>query len=55
MKNSLDGINKKTFSQFIFPTSLLAGTIIGAGMFALPYLFEKSGIILGLLYLIFLA
>ncbi|MEK7634498.1 MAG: aromatic amino acid transport family protein [Patescibacteria group bacterium] len=44
---------KKLFSQFIFPTSLLAGTIIGAGMFALPYLFEKSGIILGLLYLIF--
>ena len=44
---------KKIFSQFIFPTSLLASTIIGAGMFALPYLFEKSGIILGLFYLIF--
>lgn len=41
------------FKQYILPASLLASTIIGAGMFALPYLFEKSGIVAGLFYLFF--
>jgi len=44
---------RKIFNQLIFPASLLATTIIGAGMFALPYLFEKAGILTGLFYLIF--
>lgn len=40
------------FKNIILPTSLLAGTIIGAGIFALPYVFEKAGILTGLFYLI---
>ncbi len=40
------------YRNFILPVSLLAGTIIGAGMFALPYSFEKAGIITGLLYVL---
>lgn len=43
----------KIFSQLIYPASLLATTIIGAGMFALPYLFSKAGIATGLIYLFF--
>jgi amino acid permease len=44
---------KKIFSQLIFPASLLATTIVGAGMFALPYLFNKVGVATGLFYLFF--
>ena len=40
------------FRNIILPASLLAGTIIGAGIFALPYVFEKAGIFTGLFYLI---
>lgn len=43
----------KIFNQFIYPASLLATTIIGAGMFALPYLFSKAGIVAGIFYLFF--
>lgn len=39
------------FAKIILPAGLLAGTIIGAGVFGLPYLFEKSGVIVSLLYL----
>ncbi len=44
---------RRIFSQLIFPASLLATTIVGAGIFALPYLFNKAGIATGLFYLIF--
>lgn len=40
------------YKNVILPASLLAGTIIGAGVFALPYTFEKAGILTGLFYLI---
>lgn len=43
----------RIFSQLIFPASLLATTIIGAGMFALPFLFSKAGIGVGFFYLLF--
>lgn len=39
------------YKNIILPASLLAGTIIGAGIFALPLVFEKAGIITGLFYL----
>lgn len=39
------------YKNIILPASLLAGTIIGAGIFALPFVFEKAGIITGLFYL----
>ncbi len=41
--------------SIILPTGLLAATIIGAGIFALPYTFEKAGIITGLFYLVIFA
>ncbi|MEK7553659.1 MAG: aromatic amino acid transport family protein [Patescibacteria group bacterium] len=44
---------KGIFSQIIFPASLLATTIIGAGMFALPFLFNRAGLGIGLFYLLF--
>lgn len=37
--------------QFLLPFGLLAGTIIGAGVFSLPYLFKFSGLTLGFFYL----
>lgn len=43
----------RIFSQLIFPASLLATTIIGAGMFSLPFLFGKAGIGAGIFYLLF--
>lgn len=36
-------------------TGLLAGTIIGAGIFSLPYVFSQLGFILGSIYLLILA
>ena len=39
------------YKNIILPASLLAGTIIGAGVFALPFVFEKAGIMTGLFYL----
>ena len=41
------------YKNIILPASLLASTIIGAGMFALPYAFAKAGILSGLFYLLF--
>lgn len=35
----------------VLSVGLLAGTIIGAGIFSLPYLFSRVGIILGITYL----
>ena len=40
------------YKNLILPAGLLAGTIIGAGIFALPFVFEKAGILTGLFYLI---
>jgi len=40
------------YKNTILPASLLAGTIIGAGIFALPFVFMNAGIIAGLFYLI---
>jgi amino acid permease len=42
----------KFFKEFVLPVSLLSGTIIGAGIFSLPYVFLKAGIGLGFLSLI---
>jgi amino acid permease len=39
------------FKSFVLPTSLLAGTVIGAGIFSLPYVFERSGVGLGFIFL----
>lgn len=39
--------------RFILGAGLLAGTIIGAGIFSLPYVFSEIGIAFGIGYLIF--
>ncbi len=39
------------YKNIILPASLLAGTIIGAGVFALPFVFKEAGIVTGLFYL----
>lgn len=43
------------FRSFISPISLLVGTTIGAGIFSLPYVFSKSGLLAGIIYLIVLS
>lgn len=40
--------------KFFKSLSILLGTIIGAGVFGIPYVIEKSGIVLGLFYLLIL-
>ncbi|MDI6821246.1 MAG: aromatic amino acid transport family protein [Patescibacteria group bacterium] len=37
----------------VLATGLLAGTIIGAGIFSLPYVFSRLGILCGVFYLLF--
>lgn len=39
------------YKGVILPAGLLAATIIGAGIFALPYVFDKAGLGAGLFYL----
>ncbi len=46
---------KKNRSSFIQATSVLIGTIVGAGIFGLPYVFAQGGFLLGLFYLLLLA
>ncbi len=41
------------YKNLILPASVLAETVIGAGMFALPYIFFKAGLVFGLFYLFF--
>lgn len=41
------------YRNLILPASLLSGTIVGAGMFSLPFVFSKAGLGLGFFYLIF--
>jgi len=41
----------KIYRNFLLPTGLLAGTIIGAGVFALPFVFLKAGLASGFFYL----
>ncbi|HEY4500097.1 MAG TPA: aromatic amino acid transport family protein [Candidatus Paceibacterota bacterium] len=41
------------YKKLVLPASLLAGVIIGAGMFSLPFLFRSVGILTGLFYLLF--
>jgi len=41
------------YKNFVLPTALLSAMIIGAGMFALPFVFSKTGLAAGLFYLLF--
>lgn len=44
--------NQNLIKRLFLPASLLAGTVVGAGFFALPFVFQKSGLLTGLFYLI---
>lgn len=46
---------KEDAHHFTRSTSVLIGTIVGAGIFGLPYAFAKSGFLIGLFYLLVLA
>jgi len=39
------------YKNFILPASILAGTVIGAGMFSLPFVFKEAGLMTSLFYL----
>jgi len=41
------------FKNYFASTSILAGTILGVGLFGLPYVFSTSGFSIGMLFLIF--
>ncbi len=41
----------KRARAYVLAASLLAGTIIGAGIFSLPYVFTRAGLLLGFFYL----
>lgn len=43
------------YKNIFLPASILAGTIIGAGMFSLPFIFLKSGLMAGFSYLLLFA
>jgi amino acid permease len=43
------------YKNILLPASMLAGTIIGAGIFSLPFVFQKSGLLAGLLLLLIFA
>lgn len=43
------------YKKLFLPASILAGTIIGAGTFSLPFVFLKSGLIAGFSFLFLLA
>jgi amino acid permease len=43
------------YRKFVLPTGFLSGTIMGGGIFALPYVFSVAGLLTGFLYLAFAA
>ena len=45
---------KNLFKNYIYPIAMLSGTIIGVGLFALPYIASKVGIWVMLLYFLIL-
>ena len=46
----MDGVTKKFWAAAF----TLTGTVIGAGILGLPYVFSKSGFYVGLFWLLFL-
>jgi amino acid permease len=43
---------RKLFNQYLLPAGFLAEAIIGAGIFALPFVFSSAGIVVGLFFLV---
>ena len=40
------------YQNFFLPVAILADLVIGAGVFTLPYVFVKSGFLIGVIYLV---
>jgi amino acid permease len=45
----------KIYKNYLFSIGILVGTVIGAGVFSLPYVFNQSGFFLGAVYLLLMA
>lgn len=53
-----DRVNLKSLlptKKFLYATTALAGTMIGVGIFGLPFAFAKAGFAVGIIFLIFVA
>ena len=48
-------MDKSATKNVIYALATLIGTIVGAGVFALPHVFEKAGFIVGLIFLLVFA
>lgn len=44
-------MNHNNFKNYLITSSILAGTILGVGIFGLPYVFSKAGFLAALLFL----
>ncbi|MCL4498635.1 MAG: hypothetical protein M1335_00040 [Chloroflexi bacterium] len=42
----------KKYKELVVPAAILSASVMGAGMFSLPYLFNKAGFATGLFYLV---
>lgn len=42
----------KLYKELLIPAALLSALIIGAGMFSLPFIFNRAGIVTGIFYLV---
>ncbi|PIT92743.1 MAG: hypothetical protein COU08_01085 [Candidatus Harrisonbacteria bacterium CG10_big_fil_rev_8_21_14_0_10_42_17] len=40
------------YHGYVLPVSILSGTIIGAGIFSLPFIFQRAGFFLGFIFLL---
>ena len=40
--------------EFFYATAVLIGTIVGAGMFGIPYVVAQSGFLIGVIFLLLL-
>ena len=45
-------LRSRVYTHKILPAALLSGTIIGAGVFSLPFIFERAGWVAGAFYLV---
>jgi amino acid permease len=46
---------KRILKEILLPAGMMASLIVGAGMFSLPYVFARSGFIVGAVYLLLMA
>lgn len=47
-------ILKNNYKNFLYATAVLAGTMVGVGVFGIPFAFSKAGFGIGFLFLVFI-